>query len=523
MIKEIKDLIQKAIKRAFPGAEVPSFTVTPTEKFGDYSTNAAMILKGRVGDNQKEIAQKIVDAIDQNEVVESVTIAGPGFINFKIALPYLQEKILEVLSTKEKYGQIDLGKSKKLNLEFISANPTGPLTIGNARGGVVGDCLANVLQKAGYEVTREYYFNDKGGQIDILGHSILEDDQAQYKGEYIDKLHEEIKETDARQAGEKAAEIIISQIKKTTEKIGIKFDVWFAEGKDLRDKGEVEKIIAWFKEKNLSYEKDSALWFKSTQFSDDKDRVLVKSDGEPTYFCLDSAYHKNKFIDRKFDFCINIWGADHYGDIKRVEGVVEALGFKDKFKIIIHQFVRLVKDGKEVRMSKRKGVYVLVDDLLKEISADVYRFFMLEYALNTHMDFDLDLAKENSQKNPVFYVQYAYARIQSILAKVQNLESEIRGNTEYLQLLKEPAEIALIKELIKFPDLVLEIATDYQVQRLPAYALKLAKSFHNFYEKCPILKAEENVKNARLELLQATQIVLKNTLDLMGISAPERM
>lgn len=528
MIKaRLKEIILQAINKAFPNIQMPDFSVEyADEKFGDYSTNVAMILAGKVGEKPAEIAEKIIKRIreSENQIIETAKVAGPGFINFKIALPFLNQKILEVTEAGEEYGKIDLGENRQLNLEFISANPTGPLTIGNARGGVIGDVLGNILAKAGWQVTREYYFNDKGGQIDILGHSVLKDTEAQYKGDYIDRLHDEIKGDSAREVGEKAAEIIISQIKKTTEKMGIKFDVWFAEGKELRDKGKVEEIIAFLKEKDLAYEKEGALWFCSTKFGDDKDRVLLKSDGEPTYFCLDAAYHKNKFVERKFDFCLNIWGADHFGDLRRVEGFVEALGYKEKFRILIHQFVRLMQEGKEVRMSKRTGNFIAVDDLLKEVGKDVYRFFMLEYDLNTHIDFDLALAKEQSQKNPVFYVQYAFARIHGILAKIKNDKSKCKMTNQNAKLLKEPAELALIKELIKFPDLVKEIAQDYQVQKLPAYALKLAKSFHNFYEKCPILKAEDKqILAARLELLMATKIVLKNSLDLMGVSAPERM
>jgi len=522
--KQIKKLLDDVLEKSFDLRGV-DFEVTEEKRFGDYSTNVAMILAKRVGESPKEIAGKIIDNIKTNEIIEGAKAAGPGFINFKISIPYLNTKISEIISAGEKYGQTDLGKDLKVNIEFISANPTGPLTVGNSRGGVIGDVLSNVLSKIGWQVTREYYFNDAGGQIDVLGHSILKDDQAEYKGEYVDKLHDELK-GDFREIGKKAAAIIISEIKKTTKDMGINFDVWFAEGKDLRDKGKVDEIIRWLKSRDLVYEEDGAWWFKSTSFGDDKDRVVLRSNGEPTYFALDCAYHKNKFVTRKFDRVINVWGADHHGDLARLKGFVKALGFEDKFDIIVHQFVRIIKDGKEVRMSKRTGNYITVDDLLDEVGCDVYRFFMLEYSPDSHLTFDLDLAKEESEKNPVYYVQYAYARINSILAKskLQNPNYKSMSNDKNSNLLNQPAEIALMKKLIKLPELVEEIVGDYQVQKLPLYAIELARAFHHFYEKCPIINSgDSKLTAARLELIKATKIVLKNTLDLIGVSAPEKM
>lgn len=522
MIVKIQEIITATINKLFPKMEIPSFSIEPAdEKYGDYSTNLAMVLAKNAGEKPVEIAQKIADDLKSSEMFSEVLVAGPGFINFKIALPEFQNQIKGIIRAGERFGESGLGQNLKVDVEFISANPTGPLTVGNSRGGVIGDVLSNILAKNGWQVTREYYFNDKGGQIDILGHSILKDAEAQYKGEYIDELAKKVEGSGAREVGEKAAQILIDEIKKTTAEMGVNFDVWFAEGKDLRDKGKIDEIITWLKEKDLTYEKEGALWFRSTIFGDDKDRVLLKSDSEPTYFALDCAYHKNKFVERKFDKCINIWGADHHGDVGRVRGFVTALGYDEKFDILIHQFVRIMAGGKEVRMSKRAGNFVLVEDILKEVGRDVYRFFMLQYAPDSHLIFDLDLAKEQSQKNPVFYVQYAYARIHSILAK-----SSVNGeqSTVNLELLTDPAEIALIKQLIKLPELVQEIAGDYQIQKLPFYARDVAKSFHNFYENCPVIKSgDDNLTAARLTLLKATQIVLKNTLDLIGVSAPEKM
>ncbi len=522
MIKEkILDLLKKNI-----GEDVEIKVEIPREKnFGDYSTNVPFLLAKKLKQNPAQIAEDLAKKIEAKkpDFLEKVKVEK-GFINFYLKSEWLQKQVIEILNQKEKYGSNNLGQNKKVQVEFISANPTGPLTIGNSRGGVIGDVLAAVLEKSGWQTTREYYFNDAGGQILALGHSVLKDDQAIYKGDYIDKLHQEISGKDAAEVGQKAAQEIIEQIKETTQNMGINFDVWTAEGKDLRDKGKVEKNIEWLENKKLTYKKDGAIWFRATKFGDDKDRVLVKKNGEPTYFGVDCAYHKNKFVERGFDKVIDVWGADHHGDVKRIKGFVKALGYEDKFDIILHQFVRLTKDGKEVRMSKRKGIYVLTDDLLKEVGKDVFRFFMLQYSANSHLDFDLDQAKERSEKNPVFYVQYANARIHGILEKIEKSEALTMDMDPDFKLLTNPTEIELIKQLIKYPNIIKKISENYQVQKLPFYALKIAASFHKFYEKCRVLNfKEKKLQFARFKLIKATQIVLKNCLALMGISAPEKM
>ncbi len=560
--QEIKELIRDAIEQTKEEKLLSEFDLleilverVSDEKFGDYSTNVAMKIAGLVKKSPMEVAEELslkfpeaeqvrcgagkvsrphpslAEGGQSSKLFEKIEVATPGFINFFIKKEYLQKQVAGILRGKEKFGELHSGKGQKVQVEFISANPTGPLTVGNSRGGIIGDVLSSILTKAGWQVTREYYFNDAGGQIDILGHSVLKDNLAEYKGEYIDKLHDELDSGDFKEIGKKAAKILIEQIKETTRKMGINFDVWFAEGKDLREKGKVDEIIQWLKEKDLAYEKEGALWFKSNVYGDDKDRVLVRSNGEPTYFAVDCAYHKNKFLDRKFDKVINVWGADHHGDTPRVKGFVRVLGCEEKFDILIHQFVRVLKDGKEVRMSKRAGNYVAVEDLLEEVGKDVYRFFMLQYSANTHMDFNLDLAKEQSEKNPVFYVQYAYARISSILRKAQNnFQFSIFPPTgdllkgDNFQLLNQPAEMVLIKQLVRLPEIIEDTAKDFQVQRLPQYALDLVRSFHKFYEDCRVID-EKNAEltQARLALVEATRIALKNVLDLMGISAPESM
>lgn len=512
MREEIKRLVEKVVKDLYKIEIVVSVDRPQGSVFGDYATNVAMMLKK----NPQEIAENIRSPIFKKIEVKN------GFVNFFVSPKRLQKEINDILKEKQKYGVKSLkaiGDGRKVNIEFISANPTGPLTVGNARGGIIGDVLSNILAKVGWKVTREYYFNDAGGQIDVLGHSVLKDDQAEYKGVYIDELHDKLGGGDAREVGKKAAGIMIEEIKKTTKRMGIEFDVWTAEGRDLREKGKVRQVIDWLKKNDLTYENEGALWFKSTQFGDDKDRVLIKSDGEPTYFAVDCAYHKNKLAERKFDKAIDIWGADHHGDMARVKGFVRALGYGDKFDILIHQFVRITKDGQEVRMSKRTGDYITIEELLDEVGLDITRFFFLTKSPDTHLNFDLNLAKEQSQKNPVYYIQYAYARICSILRKVPDLKSNIKD----FNLLVNPAELDLTKQLIRLPEIAEDTAKDYQIQRLPQYALDLATNFHHFYQECRVITEDKALSRARLGLVLATKIVLENTLALMGISAPEKM
>lgn len=477
--------------------------------FGDYSTNVAM--KEQL--NPNEVAEKLKN----NELFEKVEVKN-GFINFFINKEYLQKQVIDILDKKDKFGDLKVGDGTKVQVEFISANPTGPLTLGNGRGGFCGDVLANVLTKAGYEVEREYYINDRGEQIKKLGHSVIGDSEAVYKGEYITELRKKIKGKDPEKVGEKSAEYILEKmIKPTVKQMGIKYDKWFSE-KDLYNKKEVEKALVELKKSGLAYEKEGALWFCSTKFGDDKDRVLVKSTGEETYLASDVAYLKNK-KQRGFDKIVYYWGADHHGYVARLKAAAQALGYKQEdIEIILMQLVKLFQDGKEVKMSKRAGTYVTLDELFDEVSIDVARYFFLSRANNTHLNFDLNLAKEQSQNNPVYYIQYAHARINSILRK-----SKFR-NIKTLKLLNHPSELNLIKQLIKFPEIIEDITKDYQLQRIPQYATELATSFHKFYAECRVIDEEnKDLTQERLGLITATKIILKNTLELMGITAPEKM
>ncbi len=505
--KLLKDIVRKETELEHPN----------DSRFGDYSTNIAL--------KEKIKPEEIIGKLKDNPLFEKVEKAGPGFINLTLSEKALLEELSEILEKKENYGNLEIGQNQKVQVEFISANPTGPLTVGNARGGPYGDVLGNILKKVGWQVEKAYYVNDVGQQILSLGYSVLGDKRGKYQGEYIDKLAKKIKEKDAYKAGQLAAKHIINDlIKKTTDQLGIKYDEWIFES-DLYQSGRVDKILKILEEKGLIYQKDGAQWFKSSNFGDVRDRVVVKSDGEKTYLPGDIALHQHKFKDKKFDKVINIWGADHHGDVPGLMAGVEVLGYKDKLEIILLQFVTILEKGEKKKMSKRAGVYVLMDELLDKVGLDATRFFFLEKSPDTHLNFDLELAKEQSSKNPVYYIQYAHARIHSILikSKAQNSNYFKLNPKSKIQKLNHPTELELIRELIKFPEIVEDISKDYQVQRLPQYSLELANSFHRFYENCQVISEDEKQSQARLALIRAVQIILKICLDLMGINTPEKM
>lgn len=489
---DIRKLVEKAINEL--GFKVSRVLVEePREKtHGDYATNAAMVIVREAKKDPMQVAEMIRTKA-KSDIIEKIEIARPGFINFFVSKEYLQKQTEEILKKKGKFGNLEIWKKQKINVEFISANPTGPLTLGNGRGGFCGDVLSNVLEKAGYDVIREYYLNDRGKQVEDLKKGL-------YKGE---------KRTALQIQKENQAFI--------TRKLKIKFDNWFSE-KSLYENKEVDKVLGYLRKKKLTYKKEGALWFKSTKFGDDKDRVLIKRGGDHAYLVSDIAYLKNKF-DRRFDKLIYFWGADHHGYIGRMEAAVEALSHKkEQVDFIIMQMVRLLEKGKQVKMSKRAGTYVALEELIDEVGLDVARFFFLIRGYGTHLNFDLSLAKEKSEKNPVYYVQYAHARICSILRR-----AKIRPDIKSLNELEEESELDLIKQLVRFEEIIEDVSKDYQVQRIPQYAINLAESFHKFYKNCRVLIDDKKLSQARLSLISATQIVLKNTLDLMGISAPSKM
>ena len=536
MVKDkIKKILEKIAKEwcqshnfGWPEDLKIEVDICPKEIFGDYSSNIALSLGQKFKTDPLEIANYFVDRVraEKTEVLfEKIEAAKTGFINFFISQKALAEFLAEILRQKHSFGCPENKRKGRVQIEFISANPTGPLTLGNGRGGFYGDVLARILEKAGYKVEREYYINDAGEQIKSLGHSIIGDSEAVYKGDYIMELREKVKEKEARKAGEEGAKIILAEmIKPVIKKVGIKFDHWFSEKSLYRNK-EIQKLLEKLEEKGIVYKKDGALWLKTAQFGDDKDRVLIKKNGESTYFLSDIAYLNNKF-QRGFDFLICILGADHYGHTKKMEAAAKALGYDiKKVHFIIFQLVHLIEKGREIKMSKRKGVYVTLDELIDKVGVDVARFFFLARDAGSHLNFDLDLAQQKSEKNPVYYIQYAYVRAVSILNKatVSIDNSEINFDKADLSLLSALPEKRLIKKLIRLPEIVEDIADNLQVQRITKYAFELAESFHRFYTKNQVLVEDKNLAAARIALVMATKIVLKNVLDLMGISAPEKM
>ncbi len=535
MIREdIKKIITSAaaeLKLRNPYKKIPAEEVSvdrPKEKMrGNYSASVAFNIAKAAGVNPFEAATVLKAEIEKQkpDFIKKIEVVQ-GFMNFFVSDKYLQVQAADILKQKGRFGSLKSGKGQKVNVEFISANPTGPLTLGNGRGGFGGDVLANVLKKAGYAVSREYYINDTGNQIKVLGHSVIGDAEAVYKGEYILELRKKLGPNfdgePPEKVGEKAGKIILDKmIKPSVKKMGIKFDAWFSE-KTLYRKKEVDEAIEELSKKGFTYKSEGAVWFKSKDLGDDKDRVLIRKDGIRTYFASDIAYLKNKF-KRGFNHLIFFLGADHYGYVARLKAASHALGYKkESVDAIVLQLVKLFEKGKEVRMSKRTGIYVTIDELIDEVGLDSARFFFLTSSLDTHLNFNMDLAKERSEKNPVFKVQYAHARVCSILQKCKQMK--IAGpSPKIFELLNAPEELDLIGKMLQLPEIVQDTAKDYQLQRVAQYSTELADAFHKFYETCKVIGEDKKLLSARLGLVKAVKIVLENTLDLMGISAPEKM
>ncbi len=548
MIKQqLEDDLKKAVRELGFGATDIVCSIPKNSDFGDYSSNIALQLTklnlGNYEHSSEEIANKISEKLQklvgayrdtpEKYYLEKIEVKGGGFINFFIKPEFLMKDLAEILEKGEKFGITGMGKGQKIQVEFISDNPTGPLTLANGRGGAMGDTLANVLAFSGASVSREYYVNDTGNQVRVLGESALAamgkvpPKEEHYQGEYVKELANKFSDKsdlNPQDLGHKLADYLLeNEIKPAVERLGVKFDEFYSE-RSIYERDLITKAVGLLEEKDLAYEKDGAVFFKATKFGDDKDRVLMTSEAgrgkeEPTYFLADIAHHLDD-LEKGYQKRINFLGADHHGYGARMQGVMEALGYKGKVEMIFFQFVRLFKEGKEVRMSKRAGNFVTLDELLALVGKDAVRFFFLMYAPSSHIDFDLDIAREKSTKNPVFYVQYAHARMSNILAKVESQEARVKS----LEKLEKKEELEIIKHLGEFPDLITEITQTYQVQALPTYALKLADLLNSFYEACPVLQAEsEELKEARLNLVKAAKIVLGSSLKLMGIEAPEKM
>lgn len=552
---QAKELVMKAMGElvadgTFPAEPVPAFnTEIPADsKNGDVSTNAAMVCARPFRNNPRKIAEAIVSKIDLNgSYFARCEVAGPGFINFFYSSEWYATVVATVLEQKEKYGETDLGAGKSVLVEFVSANPTGPMHIGNARGGAIGDCLASVLEKAGYEVAREFYINDAGNQIEKFKTSLevrylqiykpeTELPEDAYKGQdiidhanafneiYGDKYVNADSEERRQALCDFALPKNIQKLHDDLGKYRIQYDKWFNES-TLHKDGSVQRVIEQLKASGHTYEKDGALWFKTTEFGDEKDRVLVRENGVPTYLVPDIAYHYNKLAVRKFDKAVDIFGADHHGYIARIKASMTALGVDaDRLDIVIMQMVNLVRNGEKYKLSKRSGKAITLSTLLDEIPIDAARFFFNLREPNSHFDFDLDLAVSQTSQNPVYYVQYAHARICSVLKKMNEEGIEIKSlDKAALSVLTAPEEQEMIKHLATLPNVINEAAKAYDPAKVTKYVIDLATMYHKFYNNCRIMGEDESVMQARLSLSLAVKQVIRNILDMLKITCPESM
>lgn len=508
---------------------------------GDAATNVAMVLAKPLKKNPRIIAEEILSRLETDPSrISGAEIAGPGFINFRYAENYLFEQLQFLLEAGSDFGKTDLNRGTRCLLEFVSANPTGPLTVGHGRNAVLGDTVARLLEWTGAEVQREYYFNNAGRQMRMLGLSVQARYMEQagvefpfpedgYEGVYISEIAAELyrengtalkDEADETLFREKAEEVIFRDIQSTLKRLHIEMDSFFNE-RTLYENGAIDQVIKTFREKGVAYDKEGAVWFKTTDFGKEQDTVLVKSTGEPTYRLPDIAYHANK-LDRGFNLCLDIFGADHIDTYPDVLRGVTVLGYDSSLvDVLVYQFVTLVKEGKPFKMSTRKANFVTLDELMDEVGEDVTRFFFLMRSPNTHLEFDVAQAKEAGEKNPVFYLQYAHARIQSILRKAEEISAA--SETTDLTLLIHESETALIKKLLTFPDAIQSAAQHREPHRLITWLNELASSFTTFYHDCRIIGVEEPLMNARKALAQSTAMVLANGLAILGITAPDRM
>ncbi len=555
--QQIKDAVINSINKSVETGELPSLEITditieiPREKgHGDFSTNVAMQITKTAKKAPRQIADIIIKNISTDGTyIQKVECAGPGFINFTLDNSYLYEAINIIQQEKENYGRINIGNGKKVMVEFVSANPTGPLHMGNARGGALGDCIASVLDAAGYNVTREFLINDAGNQIEKFGTSLearyiqlikgedaIEFPEDGYHGEDIAEhmkdfiaIHgDKYIDTDSEERKKVFVDFAlprnIARIKEGLESYGIHFDVWFSE-QTLHKSGEVAETIQLLKDRDCTVEKEGALWLKGSVIGSEKDEVLVRNNGIPTYFAADIAYHRNKFEKRGFEWVINLWGADHHGHVARMKAAMAALGIDpDRLDVVLFQLVRLYRNGEIARMSKRTGKSISLMDLVEEVGRDGVRFFFNTKASGSHLDFDLDLAVKESNENPVFYVQYAHARICSMFKLLESEGIRIPAASDIkAELLDKPEELELIRKLSEYPDEVRISAETLEPSRLTRYVHEVASTFHSFYNACRVRGEEEALMKARLVLVNCTRTVIKNVLDLLSINAPERM
>jgi len=538
--------IEAQEKGQLPPVALPEITLEHPQnpQHGDYASTLPLKLAKAGRLNPLTLAQKLADLLPRTEEVESISVAAPGFINFVIAKKWLAQQVEEIMSSGEKYGNLDLGSGSSVQLEFVSVNPTGPLHVGHGRGAVLGSTLASVLKAAGYNIETEYYVNDAGSQMNSFYRSLYtrylqemgreaELPPDGYQGENIVELAQDIiaekgdallalsPDESTQEIGKIGQSKVMATIRADLELLGVSFDVWFSE-RTLFEQGQYERAMELLHKGEHITEKEGAQWFVSSALGEDKDNVLVRSNGTPTYFASDIAYHYNKFLERNFSRVINIWGADHQGHVSRMKAVLSALGLApERLHIIIAQMVTLRRKGELLRASKRTGELIILRELIEEVGADACRFFFLSRSADSQMDFDLDLAKEQSADNPVYYVQYAHARISSIMRLAE--EKKIDCSNGDVLLLTNDAELNLIRKMVVLPELIELVAQRLEPHHLPHYAQELATSFHWFYKQCRVVSSDEPLTLARLKLVRAAQIVLAKTLSLMGMSAPEKM
>ncbi|MCD8232784.1 MAG: arginine--tRNA ligase [Cloacibacillus porcorum] len=518
------------------------------EGHGDWATNIAMQLSKPFGVKPRDLAEDIIAKLPKDSVIDRAEVAGPGFMNFTLSANWVTETVKNAIEKGDDYGRSNIGGGRRIQVEFVSANPTGPLHMGHGRGAAVGDITASLLDFAGYNVEREYYINDAGLQMELLGKSAqaryfealgraeeapmpedgyhgdyISDIAKSYVEKYGDSLAQKPLEETLPFFSEETGRLVLELIKKDLEDFGVKFDVWFSE-KSLYDDNLVEPAMQALKERDYAYEDEGALWFRSTMFGDDKDRVLIRSNGMPTYFTSDVAYLKNKY-DRGFEKNIYVWGADHHGYVPRLKSVNKAFGFPDDgIDVLLIQMVNLLRDGKPVQMSKRAGTIVTLREIMDEVGRDAARFFFVIRRCDSTVDFDLELAKKASSENPVFYIQYAHARICSIRRELAERGIPMPTMEDFdVSLLTDPTEINLAKAVSRFPEEIMKAAEETAPHRLVYYATELAEAFHAFYNAQRVLGVEENVMKSRILLMEAARVTLKNALGILGVSAPEKM
>ena len=543
VIKNIKDNIISALEPYDIEITLDDFSLSPPkqESFGDLSSNIALLISKQMKENPLGVAEKIkAELLNKNiKNIDAITVTPPGFINFVIKQNFYQNNLKSIIQDKDDFGKDFKGKDKSANVEFVSANPTGPLTVGHGRNAVIGDTVSNILEWHDYKVTREYYYNDAGKQMRTLGKSVearylelleksFEFPEGGYQGDYIIEIAKEIINNNGKDLKENdtqflssAEKTIFRQIKNSLNSLGIKFDI-FSNEKSFYDSGAIEQLLSQLKDKGLIYEDDGATWYKATELGAKQDKVYIKSSGEPTYRLPDTAYHRDK-INRDFDLIVDVFGADHTDTYPDVLSALKALNLDtDHIKILIYQFVTLIKNGEKVKMSTRKADFITLDNLIDELGLDIVRYFFIMRSMNTHLDFDLNLAKDQSDKNPVFYLQYAYARICNIIRHGEGQNYKFSDDFD-ATLLNQSSEIKLLKLMSNFPTMMETALDTLEPQIIANYLQELASSFHKFYGNCKVITEDKNISQARLGLINGTKIILSTGLSILGISAPEKM